>query len=165
MMRREMIGQARIPDDQPRALWANEAYLLELIALGSNVALPEVLYLNWAGRASGVVASWKEADAEAALAALKSIFGRSIALLDRLAESEEERKTFRFACYLWMHRFITDAEQRAKRRLFEHPRALHPAFELQDWPRPMKAFGPEIAAWTAPRWASAQADLSARGAL
>lgn len=162
MMRRDVMGHLRLPNDQTLGLWANETYLMEVAAAGALVCVPEILYMNWASRPGGLLRSWRDIAATDAVRGLRAMIDRAIAILDRATTNEGEREAFHFSCFLWVHRFIRDAEQRAMERIFSTPGELHPAFDASKWPADVSAFGDETVNWAKTRWEAVQPDLAAR---
>lgn len=165
LIRTDALGAIRLQRDLPGGWWANETFLLELAGAGENIAVPDVLYLHWASRPGGLTVGWRTLDASALFAGLRAIAGSALDYLLARAQSNETRAAFTFAAYLWLQRLIADAEMRAERRLFAAPQDINPAFDPTAWPLAMTAFGADIAAWAAERWAAAAQDIAARASL
>ena len=162
IIRRDVMGDVRLPDDAPQALYANEIFLLEAAVRGPLLAEREILYINWANRPDGLVARWNQVSAEGARAGVRSILDRAAGILGRAAVSEAERDQLRFASFLWLKRFIDDAETRAGARLYQRPSDLHPSFDAAAWPVDLTAWPSDISGWAAARWETASRDLAAR---
>jgi glycosyltransferase involved in cell wall biosynthesis len=162
IVRHAVAGDVRLPNAAPHALYANEAFLLEVALRGALLVVPEVLYLNIANRPEGIVARWASASAAEARDGAVAALGQALTILDRAAGNEEEQEAYRFACFLWLKRFIDDAEWRAGEHLYRRPRDLHPALESARWPTPLDRYPADIRAWATTRWEHVAADLAAR---
>jgi glycosyltransferase involved in cell wall biosynthesis len=162
IVRHAIAGDVRMPNAAPHALYANEAFLLEVALRGALLAVPEILYLNIANRPDGVMARWAHASAAEARAGAVAALSQALAILDGAARDEEEQEAYRFACFLWLRRFIDDAETRAGEPLYRTPRELHLAFDAARWPAPLDRCPADIQAWAAARWGIVSADLASR---
>lgn len=162
IIRHDVAGDVRLPNAAPHALYANEAFLLEVALRGAFLAVPDVLYLNIAHRPEGIMARWASASAAEARQGAVAALTQALALLDNAARDDEERQAFRFACFLWLKRLVDDAETRAGEPLYRTPRELHPALDAARWPAPLDRYPADIQAWAAARWAIVSADLAAR---
>ncbi|PZO54368.1 MAG: hypothetical protein DCF16_05225 [Alphaproteobacteria bacterium] len=162
IMRRAIMGELRLPVDGRQSLYANETFLFEAAASGHLAAHNEILYVNWANRPQGLMAQWEAIGHEEALAGVQSLLARAHALVERAASSDYERAALQFACFLWLKRFVDDAERRSGARIYNRPEDLLPAFEHDHWPIALDTLAPDIATWARERWTLAEVDLSAR---
>jgi glycosyltransferase involved in cell wall biosynthesis len=162
MTRADAAGDLRLPHSESGAVWANEPFLMALIARGPALHVPQILYRRWDKRGGGLTDSWRALSPERVLAGHKANLVRVMSIIDDAARDENERRVLECAAYLYILPQVRALE--APGLLFRAPEELHPRFAHLAPPAAHTAPDDEIAGWLAQRWGDAQADLAARRA-
>ncbi len=102
MTRKSAIGALRLPEDGPAGYWANEPYLLGLVAAGPALHVAETLYRRWDKRAGGLTDGWRSLGAAEIVEGFRRNAATMIALVDRLPDDAESRSMARYAVGLWL---------------------------------------------------------------
>lgn len=161
IMRRDVMGDVRLPNETTNALYANEIFLLEAASRGEFLAHNEVLYLNLINRPEGLMAQWRSVSVDELEAGVRSTIANAMKVLE--AEiSEETYAAACFACFLWLKRLLDEAEKRAGRRLYQYPHELHANFRAENWPIGLGHLAGDLALWARERWTPVARDLAAR---
>lgn len=163
LMRAEAVGHLRLPHGATGGVWANEPFLMQLIAAGPALHVPQVLYARWDKRHGGLTDGWRKFAPERILAGHRLNIARAIEIIDAVAANEAEREAMLFASFLYLLPQVKALEAGGV-RLFADPSELHPRYAHLAPPASLADFGDEIAGWAAQRWGKAQADLAARRA-
>jgi glycosyltransferase involved in cell wall biosynthesis len=164
LMRAESVPHVRLREGATGGVWANEPFLMEMIAAGPALHVAETLYLRWDTRKRGLTDGWLDLEPEAILAGHKANLLRAGEIIASVARDDSQRQALLFALYLYIFPIVVSLERSAGRRLFVAPRQLHPAFENLAPPSSLALFGPEIVGWARQRWDAAMDDLHARKA-
>lgn len=164
LMRTDAAKRLRLLDGESGGIWANEPFLMEMLAVGPALHVAETLYLRWDQRRGGLTDAWRGLTPEAVLASYKVNLLHAIEIADRAARDDDERNALIFAHYLNLLSRVQLLEHGAGRLLFHAPEELHTRFANLAPPDSLASFGPEIAAWADARWSVARDDLHARRA-
>lgn len=162
IMRRDVMGAVRLPDEGGQALYANEIFLMQATALGPVLAESEILYINWANRPQGLMAQWSKIGAQEARAGVRTITDKALSMLSEAAQTQSEREALSFAAFLWLKRFLDDAEARAGERLYRTPGDWLPSWRAAHWPPEFEGWSEDIANWARARWERAAPDILTR---
>jgi glycosyl transferase family 2 len=143
-----IAGGLRMPTAEA-GFWANEPYLLRLLALGSVIRVPQVLYFRWDQRSQGLTDGWKNLSPEHALAGFRANFAAALTVIDEVATNTEEREALIFCLCLQMSLRMQKSEPKSGPRL--DGENLHPAFFVDPIPQGLSLLGPEITGWAMQR--------------
>jgi hypothetical protein len=158
LMRSQAVPQLRLDDGASGGLWANETFLMEMLAAGPAVSLAEMLYLRWDKRSGGLTDTWYGLSPEQTLEGHRANLSKACQIIRRVAANDDQAQALYFALYLYVLPTVQQLERQAGRKLFAQPRELCLAFEELAPPASLVSFGPEIALWAQDRWTKAQRD-------
>ena len=128
LTRRNAVGDSRLLTVGPAGFLAHEPYLMELVAAGPALHVPEVLYTRWERRAGGLISAWLKVPAPELREAARAAAEAELAIADRVAASPAEREALVFCVYLslmWSIRAMTEAVHQP---IVTGPWDLHAAF-------------------------------------
>lgn len=148
MTRRAAVGRLRLPADGAAGFWANQPYLVGLVAAGPALHLPEVLYMRWDRRKGGLTDGWRTLSSEQMRAGFRTNASALLTIADALPASDAERDAVRFCAFLYLMQSVRNVERDTGMTLFESAVELHEAFA--DFARPpvgLDAMSPEIKQW------------------
>lgn len=151
LTRSSALDKLRLPTDATDGLWANEPYLMKLLAAGPALHLPERLYLRWDQRTGGLTDGWKKFAPGVAFAGHKANIASALGILEAAASTDEEREALVFSLYLNMIPRLRHLERESGTSLFLDPSELHPAFSCIRPPADMGKFGACLAEWAMDR--------------
>lgn len=163
MVRAEALRGVRMVEGDNNGLWANELFLMKLLAAGPAIHLPQTLYLRWDKRKGGLTDGWLGIPAEQLLLGFRDNLNRTIDVALATARDETEKRTLLMACFGQELGKIIQLEESTGRTLFSAPEDLHPA--LVGLERPSEGFdryGDELAGWLEMRRAWIDADRATR---
>lgn len=123
--------------------WAQEPYLLRLLAAGPALHLPEPLYQRWDKREGGLTDAWKKYSFDQLLEGFRASTAASLALLRQTDLTPAERELVVFCLYLKVMPRIRVAE--TGNRI--PAREAHPAFEALTLPAGLDRYGKQIEQW------------------
>jgi glycosyltransferase involved in cell wall biosynthesis len=112
MTRRAAVGALRLPEDGPAGYWANEPYLVGLIAAGPALHLPEILYRRWDKRAGGLTDGWQSLTVAAIVAGYISNAATTLGIVDTLPDDAGQRRMARYAVGLFLARQAANLTKR-----------------------------------------------------
>jgi glycosyl transferase family 2 len=135
-----------MPSGAVAGFWANEPYLMRLLAAGPALRVPEVLYLRWDERKDGLTDGWKSLSPDQIVSGFRANIATALAIIDE-ATSPAERDVLTFCLYVHMMPRVRDFEHKVGRPAID-PGELHPAFANQSLPAAIERFGPDIKRWT-----------------
>lgn len=134
-----------MPTGAVAGFWANEPYLMRLLATGPALRVPEVLYLRWDGRKDGLTDGWKTLSPDQVMSGFRTNIATALAIIDE-ATSPAERDVLTFCLYVHTMPRIRDFEHKAGRPAID-PGDLHPALANQSIPAAIDSLGPDIKHW------------------
>jgi hypothetical protein len=147
----------RLPTDAPGGFWANEPYLMRLLAAGPALRVPEALYKRWDKREGGLTDGWKHLTREEVTAGLRANTATTLALIDSIPADEGEREVLRFAAYIFMLRTLAQRTRGFPGSVAPiEPRELSPAFADMRTPPALSTLSPEIQHWARSGYAHVQ---------
>lgn len=144
MMRREALGDLRLPNDGPAGFWANEPYLMGLVSAGPALRVGEVLYKRWDKREGGLTNGWLRLSREEMRLGLRAITAAALTIVNGVPASNAEREVLRFCVFLFMIGKARGVEQATAIELFRSPADLNEAFADILPPSGLEAIGPQI---------------------
>lgn len=164
LVRTSLAGHIRLPDNPAGGLWANEPFLLQWIAAGPALAVPELLYWRWDHRPGGITAAWGTLPPEETLRGHVANIASSMQLFAATTRNPEEIRALTFALFLNYVPRLRDLERHAGRRLFSDPSELHPQFADIRPPEDLGKFGQDFEAWASTRWQTVAGEDRGRSA-
>ena len=127
--------------------WANEPYLMSLLAAGPALHVPEVLYLRWDQREGGLTDSWRRYTFEQVLAGYRGYLRAALRVLDDARVTRVERDVLVFCLYVRTMARVRAAEREQAIVASTRAEDLHPLFADVRMPDGLAAFGPQIQEW------------------
>ena len=147
LTRSRHLDVLRLPTDAPGGFWANEPYLMRLLAGAPALSLHESLYLRWDKRAGGLTDGWKSLTAEQELRGLKANTATSVGIIRDATSSVEEQRALLHALATIMMMKVRGIERSRGRRLVETPAELDPALGPIEPAPDLSPYGTEMAGW------------------
>jgi len=140
-------GGLRMPTAAVGGFWANEPYLMRLLAGGPALRVPEVLYLRWDQRKDSLTEGWKTLSPAQVVSGFRANITAALAIIAG-AVSPAERVVLVFCLYVHIMLRVRDFEHRVGISAIGSAEDLHPAFANQSIPAALADFGPDIKHWT-----------------
>jgi hypothetical protein len=128
--------------------WANEPYLLNLLAAGPALHVPEVLYQRWDQRQGGLTDLWKQYTFEQVVSGYRGYLRATVSVLERAALTKAELEVLVFCLYVRTMAKVRSAEKEHAVRTPTRPEALNPLFADLRMPDSLASFGPQVEEWT-----------------
>lgn len=144
----------RLPTDAIDGLWANEPYLMRLLAAGPALHVPETLYLRWDKRAGGLTDGWRKLSLEQQYSGFRANASAFLVITDAVAASDAERQALRFCVYVHVMSQIRAMENQYSGAGSRTADAFHPAFTEVRTPGELAVLGAELEVWALQRHAS-----------
>ena len=154
-MTRTALGGAtlRMPAGAVAGLWANEPYLMNLLAAGPALHVAETLYLRWDQRHGGLTDSWKRLSLEQIVSGFNANVSAALEILDRAGISGAERDVLVFCLYVNIMPRICAAAVEHGEGLLLRDEDVHPCFADMIVPDALPSFGDDIERWALVRHA------------
>lgn len=143
----------RLPSQAVEGLWANEPYLMQLLAMGPAMRVPETLYLRWDKRAGGLTDGWRGLSLEQQYSGYRNNVSAFLAIIDATAMSEGEREALRFCLYVHLLPRIRAIEESYPDASPRPAADIHPAFAKGEVPVELSLLGPRLETWALERHA------------
>lgn len=156
LLRTDLIGSVRMPTDAVAGLWANEPFLMRLLAAGPALRVDDVLYHRWDKRSGGLTDGWLDLSADQHLDGWRINTDTAIEIVTAVATNDAERNTLLAALLLRTVAPLLVVEERTGEQLFETPADIHPEFGSVALPPVIDGFGTDVTRWADDRWQSAQ---------
>jgi hypothetical protein len=134
----------RLPTDAVEGFWANEPYLMRLLAAGVAVRVPGVLYKRWDQRKEGLTEGWKKLTHGQVLSGFRANISSALAIIDGLTLTPSERQGLVFCLYVNMMPRVREFELQAGISPLTPAQALHREFAPQSAPARLGDFGQEV---------------------
>jgi Glycosyl transferase family 2 len=152
VMRTELAGDARLPTEAG-GVSAQHPFLVQLVAAGPVVHIPEVLYRRWHARRGGLVEGWNSLPFEEIIAGYRRNAQLALGLIDQLRPSPEEREALLFGLMIHMTLHLRRAEARHGTSTVHPPEILLGEFAGIDGPPDLTRFPARLqeqceAAWS-----------------
>ena len=148
-----LCEKLRMPTTAVGGFWANEPYLMRLLAAGPALHVPKVLYLRWDQRKNGLTEGWKGLSHAQVVSGFRTNIASALAIIAE-ATSPAERDVLVFCLYVHMMLRVRDFEHKAGISPIGSAEELHPAFANQSLPATLAELGPDIKSWTLQRYRS-----------
>lgn len=157
----------RLPTKAEGGLWANQPFLLALIAAGPCLRVPKVLYHRWDQRSGGLTDLWTRHSFQQVVAGFRTNIDICFDILDGVESTEVEKALLTFGLYIYMMPKIRRAEQNFGITTPLQPEELHPRFRDMGVPDALSVLEPRIRQWAIESYRQAtqtNADLTASAA-
>jgi glycosyltransferase involved in cell wall biosynthesis len=149
MMRRTVLdGGLRMPTASSAGVWANEPFIMKLIAAGPARGLHEVLYRRWDQRPGGLTDGWLTLGVDEIIAGHRVNTEYALEVIDGTHPSPEEQEVLRFALFVYVMTRVRTAERKYDAPSQLAPEQLHPAFAGVTPPSSLAKLPAELRAWT-----------------
>ncbi|MGF1656904.1 MAG: glycosyltransferase family 2 protein [Verrucomicrobiales bacterium] len=155
----------RLPRLVSGGLWANEPYLLHLMALGTALHVPEVLYMRWNRRKGGLTDGWRAFSAEDFLGAYRGNVEASLQVIRSVSLQDWEQEALVFCLYLasLKHLWAECQSRGAVGRI--RPEEVSPAFQNLTLPQHLGRFTGDVEQWILRRAKEMEESLNASGTI
>jgi hypothetical protein len=140
-------GHVRLPTGAAQGLWANEVYMLQLLACGAAIHVPETLYFHGNRRKGGLTDGWKSLPIEMLYAGRSYNLQASLQLFEDTAMSPQEREVLRYCLYVSAMTQVRSSEKQRGVRRPVLPETLHPAFADLRMPERSGVLDRELYEW------------------
>jgi glycosyltransferase involved in cell wall biosynthesis len=148
VLRRTVLDDGlRMPTDSFAGVWANEAFLIRLVAAGPALRVPETLYRRWDQRGGGLTDSWLSLGVDEIIDGHRVNAEYALAVIDGMRPPPEERAVLLFALFVNMSGRMRAAERMYDAPTVSPPERLLPVFEgmtappaLQTLPAPLRTW-------------------------
>lgn len=148
LTRREPGGtDLRLPTCTRSGFWANEPYLMRLIAAGPAIRVPETLYLRWDQRQGGLTDGWKGLSIEEVFAGFSANITDALSIIDKAAASRWELEALTFCLYVNLMPRVRQAELDHGRQRRTADEEVHSRFSNMVAPDSLRDFGADIERW------------------
>lgn len=143
MLRVELAGRLRLPTTAG-GMWANQPFLMALVAAGPVLHAPDVLYRRWEQRAGGLTDSWLALPLEEIVAGYRANAREGLAIIDGSRPSASERELLIHALMVHMTLRLRRAEERHGTGEAAPPETLLPEFAGLELPASVDGLPPEL---------------------
>ena len=137
----------RMPVDTVDGMWANEPYLMRLLAIGPALRVPETLYFRWDRRAGGLTEGWRSLPLEQQVAGYLSNVSVLQAIIDAAGVSAAERQALRFCLQVHVLGHIRILERQQGATCSRHAWENHPLLTGLRIPDALPVLGEQIGTW------------------
>lgn len=156
LLRSTVAGHVRLPDLGAGGFWANEPFLMDMLAAGPLHHYPQVLYLRWSQRAGGLTDSWKDLPPGQVAHGWRANVEARLASIERAAVPEGDRRALQHALFLAVFPVVKDLCDEQGQHVFAAPADLHAEFANLGGIDRFAPFGDDIARWAAQRHAQCE---------
>lgn len=159
LTRSELLGRGlRMPTGAVDGLWANEPYLMRLVAAGPALHVPETLYFRWNQREGGLTDGWRRLSPAQVRAGYATNIGIALEIIDQATSDPAERLALAHCLYLYLLPRLRGIERESGGTVAADPAAMGSRFAAAAEPRDLARLGGDIAEWGAQRlaWLRAQ---------
>ncbi|MAT95460.1 MAG: hypothetical protein CME59_23070 [Halioglobus sp.] len=153
MLRSDRAGHLRLPTDAAAGFWANEPFLMDMVAAGPLQHVTEVLYMRWNNRPGGLTDGWKQLPPADAVSGWRANIDTRLELIQQLADSERDCRALRFALFLHAFPAMQGLAQTYGEALFSTPAEFHPLFADPDTPAALAGYGEPLETLARDRYA------------
>ncbi|NND67014.1 MAG: glycosyltransferase family 2 protein [Halioglobus sp.] len=152
LLRSAHASHLRLPDRPGAGFWANEPFLMDMVAAGPLEQVPEVLYMRWNNRPGGLTDGWKKLPLAEATKGWHANIEARLELIARMVDDEHERRALRFALFLHAFPAMQTLLQASDGETLKSPADVHPLFASPDTPEAVAGYGNPIAAFARERY-------------
>ncbi|MCU1464578.1 MAG: glycosyl transferase family 2 [Actinomycetia bacterium] len=149
MLRRTVLDDGlRLPTGSKTGVWANEPFLMKLLAAGPALRVPETLYRRWDERGGGLTESWLSLGVDEIIDGHRVNAEYALAVIDGMRLPPEERAVLLFALFVNMTGRMRAAERTYDAPTVNPPERLLPIFAGITVPPGLHALPAPLKTWT-----------------
>jgi glycosyltransferase involved in cell wall biosynthesis len=152
MLRSGNAGHVRLPQIGSGGFWANEPFLMEMLAAGPLQHVPQVLYLRWNRRSGSLTDGWRKLAPHAIAAGWRSNIEARLQTISRVTQATAERQALVFALFLQVFPAVRELRDDHGVLLFPTPASLHPLFARPGTPQLLDHYSRHIGDWADARF-------------
>jgi glycosyltransferase involved in cell wall biosynthesis len=129
VLRRTLLDDGlRMPTGSNAGVWANEPFLMKLVAAGPALRVPETLYKRWDQRDGGLTDGWLSLGVDEIIDGHRVNAEYALAVIDGMRPLPEERAVLLFALFVNMTGRMRTAERMYDAATVSPPERLLPVF-------------------------------------
>jgi len=148
MTRTDVLSSGlRFPTAAEGGFWANQPFLMKLLAVGPALRVPEVLYKRWDKRKGGLTDSWTGFTLDQVISGYRINTRICLDILEGIPATESERSLLTFGLYFYIMSQVRAAEKNFGVTSPIKPEVLSPVFDDLRVPHCLSEFEPEIQKW------------------
>jgi hypothetical protein len=149
MMRATVLDDGlRMPTASNAGVWANEPFMMKLVAAGPARCVPEALYRRWDQRAGGLTDGWLALGVDEIVHGHRVNTESALEVIEGVDASREERDVLRFALFVYVMTRVRTAERKYDAPMRLQPEELHRAFTAMTPPPALDALPEQLRTWT-----------------
>lgn len=137
----------RLPTEAEGGLWANQPFLMTLLAAGPALRVPEILYRRWDKRSGGLTDLWARYSLDQVISGFRTNARICFDILDSVGPTQIEKNLMTFGLYIYLMSQIRRAEYTFGAQTPLKPEALHPRFRDVLVPDALSQFTPQVREW------------------
>jgi hypothetical protein len=134
----------RLPVAAEGGFWANQPFLMRLLAAGPALRVPEVLYRRWDKRQGGLTDGWTRFTLDQVVTGYRTNTRLCLGILGGVPATADERELLSFGLCLYMMAQVRQAEARLGTSAPLRPEELHPDFAGLRVPDALRGLEPEM---------------------
>jgi Glycosyl transferase family 2 len=157
MLRTELAGQLRLPQMDTGGFWANEPFLMAMLAAGALEHVPEVLYLRWSNRSGGLTDGWKKLAPREIAQGWRANIQARLDILFGVTADPAERDALILALYLLTFPTLCELRDETGNAMFPTAASMHPLFDAPGTMERLRPYGAGIESWARTRFDHCQA--------
>jgi hypothetical protein len=148
MLRRTVLDDGlRMPTGSNAGVWANEPFLIKLVAGGPALRVPETLYRRWDERDGGLTDSWRSLGFDEVVDGHRVNAQYALGVIDSMRPSPDERAVLMFALFVNMMGRVRDAERVYDAATVSPPERLLPVFAGMTVPPALHTLPAPLQTW------------------
>ncbi len=148
VLRRTILDDGlRMPTGSRAGVWANEPFLMKLVAAGPASWVPETLYRRWDKREGGLTDGWLSLGVDEIIDGHRVNAEYALAVIDGMRPSPEQRAVLLFALFVNMAGRMRDAERTYDAPTVSPPERLLPVFAGMTVPPALHTLPAPLRTW------------------
>jgi hypothetical protein len=149
MLRRAVLDDGlRMPTGSGAGVWANEPFMMKLVAAGPALRVPETLYRRWDKREGGLTDGWRTLDVEEIIDGHRVNAAYALEVLDAMRASPEEHSVLLFALFVNTMGRVRTAERTYDAPTVTSPERVLPEFADMAVPPALGRLAEPLRTWT-----------------
>ena len=163
MLRRTLLDDGlRMPTGSHAGVWANEPFLIKLVAAGPAFPVPETLYRRWDKRDGGLTDGWLSLGVDEIIDGHRVNAEYALAVIDGMRLAPEERAVLLFALFVNMTDRMRTAERMYDAPTVSPPERLLPVFAGMTVPPALHTLPAPLRTWVEEAYDRLLRDTGAR---
>jgi hypothetical protein len=148
VLRRTILDDGlRMPTGSRAGVWANEPFLMKLVAAGPALRVPETLYRRWDKREGGLTDGWLSLGVDEIIDGHRVNAEYALAVIEGMRPSPEQRAVLLFALFVNMAGRMRDAERTYDAPTVSAPERLLPVFAGMTVPPALHTLPAPLRTW------------------